>query len=108
MAKHRCENPRCQFCFDREGKPINPGHTAGEWYTKPENAYVAAQVWCEGMLLADVYGESRAARKANAEVMAAASDLLAQLEALIVQLDNVGLIVPPMARAAVDKARGRA
>ncbi len=91
---------------------MNGEHTKGEWYTKPETDYVAAQVWCDGMLLADVYGESRATRKANAEVMAAAPELLAQLEALVGQLEASGLVapalIPPNVRAVIAKARGRA
>jgi hypothetical protein len=45
---------------------------------------------------------------ANAQLIAAAPALLAQLEAIITQLDAAGLIVPPNARSAVDMARGRA
>jgi len=87
---------------------MNRQPTPGDWEAKAENAYVCAQVWCDGRILADVYGEDRATRQANAEVMAAGPELLAQLEAIITQLDAAGLIVPPNARSAVDKARGRA
>ena len=52
-------------------------HTPGPWETKPETNYMTAQVWADGRLLADVFGESRNARKANANLIAAAPTLLA-------------------------------
>jgi hypothetical protein len=54
------------------------GFTLGQWEAKPETDYVAAQVWCEGRLLCDVFGESRAARKANAALIADAPRLYAE------------------------------
>ena len=55
--------------------------TPGPYTTKPETPYVAAQVWADGMLLADVYGESREARKANAQLFSAAPELYQTLQA---------------------------
>lgn len=51
--------------------------TPGVWHSKIETDYVPAQVWADGRLLADVYGESREARAANAAAMASAPILIA-------------------------------
>ena len=55
-------------------------HSREPWVVKQETAYVPAQVWTEdGRQLAEVYGETRVARVANAHLMAAAPDLLRAL-----------------------------
>lgn len=55
-------------------------HTPGPWATKPETKYGPAQVRADGQALADVFGEDRATRAANACLIAAAPDLLKALE----------------------------
>ena len=47
-------------------------HTPGPWEENCETEYVPAQVWAEGRQLAEVYGECREARAANARLIAAA------------------------------------
>jgi len=89
-----------------KGKPVS--FTPGPWQTKPESPYVPAQVWADGRQLAEVYGEDRATRKANARLMAAAPDLLEQLEALVVQIEWAGLIVPDGVYAVISKVKGGA
>ena len=64
-------------------------HTPGPWETKPETNYVPAQVWADGRLLADVFGESRDARKANANLIAAAPTLLAAAKDALLLLQSV-------------------
>ena len=58
-------------------------HTPGPWDAKRETDYVPAQVWAEGRQLAEVYGECREARAANAPLMAAAPELLKALQDII-------------------------
>ncbi len=48
-----------------------------------------AQVWADGRLLADVFGESRDARKANANLIAAAPTLLAAARDALLLLQSV-------------------
>jgi hypothetical protein len=54
-------------------------NTPGPWQVKRETDYAPAQVWADGRQLAEVYGESRDARKANSQLMAAAPELLESL-----------------------------
>ena len=54
-------------------------HTPGPWEAKRETDYVPAQVWAEGRQVAEVYGESREVRAANARLIAAAPELLKAL-----------------------------
>jgi hypothetical protein len=59
-------------------------HTPGPWEIKTETPYIPAQVWTDdGRLLADVYGETYEARKANAWIMAAAPDMYLALAKLV-------------------------
>ena len=60
-------------------------HTPGPWEAKRETDYVAAQVWADGRQLAEVYGESREARAANARLIAAAPELLNVLQRTITE-----------------------
>lgn len=64
-------------------------HTPGPWEPKPETNYCPAQVWADGRLLADVFGESRDARKANASLIAAAPSLLAAAKDALLLLQSV-------------------
>jgi hypothetical protein len=64
-------------------------HTPGPWEAKPETNYVPAQVWADGRLLADVFGESRDAREANARLIAAAPTLLAAAKDALLLLQSV-------------------
>ena len=59
--------------------------TPGTYTTKPETPYVAAQVWADGLLIADVYGESRETRKANAQLFAAAPKMYEALVGFFAQ-----------------------
>jgi hypothetical protein len=63
--------------------------TKGPYSTKPETDYCCAQVFADGQLIADVYGESQKARKATTELFAAAPKLYRQLE---IANDNLALI----------------
>lgn len=54
-----------------------------------------------------IAGISNDEAEANARLIAAAPDLLAQLEALSFQLERNGLIVPPGVKEAINKARGQ-
>lgn len=47
-------------------------------------------------------------QRANADLIKAAPELLAQLKALAVQLEAGGMIVPPNVTEAIAKAEGRA
>jgi len=58
-------------------------HTPGPWETKPETDYVPAQVWANGINIADVFGEDRMTRKANARLIAAAPELLEAGDAML-------------------------
>ena len=60
-------------------------HTPGPWEAKLETDCVPVQVWAEGRQLAEVCGESREARAANARLMAAAPELLKALQDIIVE-----------------------
>ena len=60
-------------------------HTPGPWEAKRETDYVPAQVWAEGRQLAEVYGECREARAANARLMAAAPELLKALQEIVAE-----------------------
>jgi hypothetical protein len=60
-------------------------HTPGPWEAKRETDYVPAQVWAAGRQLAEVYGESREPRAANARLIAAAPELLKALQNIIVE-----------------------
>jgi hypothetical protein len=60
-------------------------HTPGPWEAKCETDYVPAQVWAEGRQLAEVYGECREARAANARLMAAAPELLKALQEIVAE-----------------------
>ena len=60
-------------------------HTAGPWEAKLEPEYVPAQVWAEGRQVAEVYGETREARAANARLIAAAPELLKALQDIIAE-----------------------
>jgi hypothetical protein len=87
-------------------------HTPGPWQAKHENQYVPTQVWSDGRQLAEVYGESRDSRKANAALMAAAPELLAALtnakNALECSKDQSQLNIAAVkgALAAIAKAEG--
>lgn len=104
-------------------------HTPAPWVAKPENNYVSAQVWTtKDCPLAEVYGEDRATRVANAKLMAAAPELLAALEAMLLmfkdghamsRFDWGGSFLraedirelnefPIQAQAAINKAKGAA
>ena len=63
--------------------------TPGPYAAKPETPYVAAQVWSDGLIIADVHGESCEATQASAKLFAAPLDHAAQ-----------------KVRAAIAKARG--
>ena len=63
--------------------------TPGPWETKPETNYMPAQVWADGQLLADVFGESRDARKANANLIAAAPTLLTAAKDALLLLQSI-------------------
>jgi len=85
--------------------------SSGPWSTKPENEYIPAQVWADSRELARVYGETKIARQANAQLMAAAPDLYEAIEALLgtfkarcISERNAVL----KAEAALTKARGEA
>jgi hypothetical protein len=60
-------------------------HTPGPWEAKRETDYVPAQVWAEGRQIAEVYGESREVRAANARLIAAAPELLNALRDIIAE-----------------------
>jgi hypothetical protein len=60
-------------------------HTPGPWEENCETEYVPAQVWAEGRQLAEVYGECREARAANARLMAAVPELLKALQDVIAE-----------------------
>jgi len=60
-------------------------HTPGPWEAKRETDYVPAQVWAEGRQLAEVNGECREARAANARLIAAAPELLKALQDTIAE-----------------------
>ena len=60
-------------------------HTPGPWDPKRETDYVPAQVWAEGRQVAEVYGESREIRAANARLIAAAPELLNALQDIIAE-----------------------
>jgi hypothetical protein len=67
-------------------------HTPGTWQADEETDYQPARVLATGgpprfYVVADVYGESRDARTANANLMAAAPDLLAAARAALVLLE---------------------
>lgn len=64
-------------------------HTPGPWEPKPETNYCPAQVWADGRLLADVFGESRDAREANARLIATAPTLLAAAKDALQILQSV-------------------
>lgn len=91
-------------------KPFTPG----PWQTNPETPYLAAQVRDDvGRILADVYGESKETRKANACLMAAAPDGYALAEHIEAIANDAYLIGHPKweaivseAKAFVRKARG--
>jgi len=68
-------------------------HTPGPWEAKPETDYVPAQVWADGQQLAEVYGESRITRRANAQLMATAPQLLNELQNMLA-LTQDGWITP--------------
>ena len=73
----------------------------------PETPYVAAQVWSDALIIADVYGESCEARKANAQLFAAAPELfeaLVVIESCLSSDDNDH--AAQKVRAAISKARG--
>ena len=85
------------------------GIAPAPWKARKENDYMPAQISDETRyLIADIYGSSREQRAAHAQLMAAAPDLLTQLEALVVQIEASGrLTVPPGVTAAIAKAKGR-
>ena len=85
-------------------------HTPGPWESKQESAYVPAQVWADGRQLAEVYGEDRATRAANARLIAAAPELLEALEALLIGHEEGATPSEwfEQARAAIRKAKGGA
>ena len=59
-------------------------HTPTPWYAKAENNYVPAQVWYEGMQIAEVYGDSREQRAANVALIVRAVNNFAGLVAALV------------------------
>ena len=88
-------------------------HTLGPWQSKQENNYVPAQVWADGRQLCEVYGESREARKANADLIAAAPALLDTLKTVLDVTfayhkgDEAGRPWLSAARQAIAKAEGK-
>jgi hypothetical protein len=87
-----------------------PRFTPGPYTTKPETPYVAAQVWADGMLIADVYGESRETRKANAQLFAASAEMYQALSDLLawanISEGSRDYHLAESAKAALAKARG--
>ena len=88
-------------------------HTKGPWHAKKEDDYVPAQVWADGRQLAEVYGEDRATRAHNAQLMAAAPELLEALKALVeyphaCEVDSILHKHIRIAEAAISKAEGDA
>ena len=77
--------------------------TPGPYHTKPENDYVEAQVWADGICIADVFGECRETRKANGTLFAAAPELYEALEALHKAHTSENHV---LAAKALAKARG--
>ena len=60
-------------------------HTPGPWEAKLEMDCVPAQVRAEGRQVAEVYGESREGRAANARLISAAPELLKALQQIIAE-----------------------
>lgn len=80
--------------------------TSGPWQTNPETPYLAAQVRDDvGRILADVYGESRETRKANARLMAAAPDGYALAEHIEAMANEAYLVGHPEWEAIVSEAK---
>jgi hypothetical protein len=81
--------------------------TPGPYAAKPETPYVAAQVWSDGLIIADVYGESCEATQASAKLFAAPPELfeaLVAIESCLPPDDNDH--AAQKVRAAIAKARG--
>lgn len=76
------------------------GHTPAPWQAKPETDYVPAQVWADGRQLTEVYGESKVARRANAQLIADAPELLRHRNMLFDAL----LLILPLAESYLSKA----
>ena len=92
---------------------MNYGHPKG-YIAKPETDYVHAQVWEEGRLIADIYGESRQTRKDDAQLFAASREMYQALTNLVALAEAYLRYAPSHpdnakledARAALVKARG--
>lgn len=88
-------------------------HTKGPWESKPETDYVPAQIWADGRQLAEIYGESRDTRAANARLIASAPDLFAALQAIVAAWDSplekraLSYTHLETAKFALAKAKGR-
>jgi hypothetical protein len=84
-------------------------HTEGPWFVLDGTNSTSDRitVGSADFSIADCGAAFSRVAEANAHLIAAAPDLLAQLEALVVQIEasNV-LIVPPGVRAAIKKAKG--
>lgn len=75
--------------------------TPGPWEAKPETDNVPAQVWADGRQLAEVYGETRAARQSNARLIAAAPALFAALK----DIENMAMRTASICERIQDAAR---
>jgi hypothetical protein len=84
--------------------------TAGPYTARPETPYVAAQVWADWLLIADVFGESRETRKANAQLFAASAEMYQALSDLLawanISEGSRHYHLAESAKAALAKARG--
>jgi hypothetical protein len=77
---------------------------------KPETDYVPAQVWEDGRLIADIYGQSRQTRKEDAQLFAASREMYQALIDLLawanISTESRDYHLAEAARAALAKARG--
>lgn len=82
---------------------------SNQWFVKPETKFSSAQVFTRSgaELVCEVYGDSREQRQQRASLIAAAPELLEQLEALAYQLEASRCLVPAGVAAVILKAKGR-
>lgn len=95
---------------------MNQTHTPGPWFvgtgwvgaarTDPPTASAKIDKRT-ARVIATVPGYPYGDTEANLRLLAVAPELLEQLEALVVQIDAAGLIVPPGVKEVIAKARGR-
>jgi len=92
-------------------------HTTGPWVIQSENQYNPPVVRSvgSGLQVAEVFGDGRATRAANASLIASAPELLAALEKFMVSWNDetgarmerlFGTFAVNRARAAIVKAKG--